>query len=162
MAEQANPDFKYIVRIANTDLKGEQEIEPALAGVKGIGIRTAGILAARAGVPRYGKVGNLTDEQVNRLQEIIDTLADIAPHWMLNRVRDRDTGEDTHLIGAELEGKKRDDLNRLKKIQSFRGIRHATGQKVRGQRSRSNGRSGLAVGVIKQKIEGQAPAEKKD
>ncbi|MHB8605036.1 MAG: 30S ribosomal protein S13 [Thermoplasmatota archaeon] len=163
MAENPNPDFKYIVRIANTDLKGEQEIEPGLANIKGIGIRTAGIIATKAGVPRYGKVGDLTDAQIAKLADLVAQLPENAPHWMLNRVRDLESGEDTHVIGAELEGKKRDDLNRLKKIQAYRGVRHATGQKVRGQRSRSNGRTGLTVGVIKQKIqEGGAKKEEKE
>lgn len=150
MAEK-NPDFKYIVRVADTDLNGEHQLEVELAKVKGIGIRTAGILAERAGVPRYGKTGDLTDAQIAKLQESIDAITEIVPTWMLNRRRDLETGDDLHLHGTDLEGKKRDDLNRLKKIRSYRGLRHENGQKVRGQRSRSNGRTGLTVGVIKNK-----------
>jgi len=150
MADQKD-DFKYIVRIANTDLDGNDQVEVGLAGVKGIGIRTAALVAEKAGVPRYMKVGNLSDEQVNALAGAVDQLAEIAPTWMLNRQKEIESGEDLHVIGSELEGKRRDDLNRLKKIQSYRGIRHGSGQKVRGQRSRSNGRTGLTMGVIKKK-----------
>ena len=150
MAEK-NPDFKYIVRLADTDLNGEHQLEAELAKVKGIGIRTAGIIAERSGVPRYGKTGDLTDAQVAKLQESIDQITEIVPTWMLNRRRDLETGEDLHLHGTDLESKKRDDLNRLKKIRSYRGLRHENGQKVRGQRSRSNGRTGLTIGVIKNK-----------
>ena len=44
-----------------------------------------------------------------------------------------------------------DDINRMKKIKSYKGIRHASGHKVRGQRTYSNGRRGLALGVSKRK-----------
>jgi small subunit ribosomal protein S13 len=146
---EENPDFKYIVRIANSDLDGKYQVIPALAQVKGLGIRTAAVVAQRAGVNPYQKIGNLSDADVSKLQESVDTLVESVPQWMLNRRKDVDTGDDTHLIGSDVEIKLRDDLNRLKKIRSYRGLRHESGQKVRGQRSRSNGRTGLTLGVQK-------------
>ncbi|HOW33966.1 MAG TPA: 30S ribosomal protein S13, partial [Methanoregulaceae archaeon] len=44
-----------------------------------------------------------------------------------------------------------EDINLLRKIRCYRGIRHETGQKVRGQRTKSTGRTGLTVGVKKKK-----------
>lgn len=155
---EENPDFKYIVRVANTDLDGKYQVIPAIAMVKGLGIRTAAIVATRANVNAYQKIGNLTDEEVTRLQEAVEGLADNVPAWMLNRRKDVDTGDDNHIIGSDVEIKLRDDLNRLKKIRTYRGVRHESGQKVRGQRSRSNGRTGLTLGVQKQKQ--QQPASK--
>jgi len=153
MAKQTeeNPDFKYIVRVANTDLDGKYQVIPALAQVKGLGIRTAAIVAERAGVNAYQKIGNLSDEDVGKLQEAVEGLDEALPVWMLNRRKDIDTGENAHLIGTDVEIKLRDDLNRLKKIRTYRGLRHETGQKVRGQRSKSNGRTGLTLGVQKKK-----------
>lgn len=148
---EENPDFKYIVRVANTDLDGKYQVIPAIAMVKGLGIRTAAIVAARANVNAYQKIGNLKDDEVARLQDAVDGLAENIPAWMLNRRKDIDTGEDAHLIGSDVEIKLRDDLNRLKKIRTYRGVRHEGGQKVRGQRSKSNGRTGLTLGVQKQK-----------
>lgn len=148
---EENPDFKYIVRVANTDLDGKFQVIPAIAIVKGLGLRTAAIVAARAGVNAYQKIGNLSDGDVAKLQDSVDTLADNIPPWMLNRRKDIDTGDDNHLIGSDVDIKLRDDLNRLKKIRTYRGDRHERGQKVRGQRSRSNGRTGLTLGVQKQK-----------
>ena len=148
---EENPDFKYIVRVANTDLDGKYQVIPAIAMVKGLGIRTAAIVATRANVNAYQKIGNLSDDEIARLQEAVEGLAENVPAWMLNRRKDVDTGEDNHLIGSDVEIKLRDDLNRLKKIRTFRGVRHESGQKVRGQRSRSNGRTGLTLGVQKQK-----------
>ena len=156
--EQENPDFKYIVRVANTDLDGKFQVIPAIAIVKGLGLRTAAVVAARAGVNPYQKIGNLSDEDVLKLQESVDNLAEVLPAWMLNRRKDIDTGEDGHLIGSDVEIKLRDDLNRLKKIRTYRGVRHEGGQKVRGQRSRSNGRTGLTLGV--QKTKQAQPANK--
>lgn len=151
MADQENPDFKYIVRIANTDLDGKYQVIPALAVVKGLGLRTAAIVANRAGVNAYQKIGNLSDGDVELLQTEVEKLVDDLPSWMLNRRKDVDTGEDLHLIGSDLDQKLRDDLNRLKKIRTTRGVRHETGQKVRGQRSKSNGRTGLTLGVQRKK-----------
>lgn len=151
MADQENPDFKYIVRIANTDLDGKRQTAVALAVVKGVGVRLGAIVCERAGVPRYGRIGDLSDEQVQQLDDMVGKLPEIVPGWMLNRQRDRESGEDLHHHGSDLEIQRRDDINHLKKIQTFRGIRHGSGQKVRGQRSRSNGRTGMTMGVIKKK-----------
>lgn len=151
MADQENPDFKYIVRVANTDLDGKYHVVPALSIVKGLGLRTAAIVAAKAGVNPYQKIGDLSDEDVTKLQQTLEGIQETLPAWMLNRRKDIDTGDDVHLIGSDLDMKLRDDFNRLKKIRSYRGIRHEENQKVRGQRSRSNGRSGLTLGVQRKK-----------
>ena len=158
---EENPDFKYIVRIANTDLDGKYQIIPAIAQVKGLGLRTAAIVASRSGINPYQKIGNLSDEQVVKLQETVDGIEEGLPAWMLNRRKDIDSGEDGHLIGTDIETRLRDDLNRLKKIRTYRGLRHEGGQKVRGQRSRSNGRTGLTLGVMKQKVQ-QPAGDKKE
>lgn len=148
-----NPDFKYIVRVANTDLDGKYQVIPALARVRGLGDRTAAVLAAKSGVDPYRRIGDLSDEDVAKLQETVDTLVETAPAWMLNRRKDVESGEDQHLIGSDGDLRLRDDLNRLKKIRSYRGVRHESGQKVRGQRSKSNGRTGLTLGVQRKKVQ---------
>lgn len=154
-----NPDFKYIVRVANTDLDGKYQVIPALAMVRGLGLRTAAVVAEKAGVNAYQKIGDLSDADVLKLQSSVEGLEEVLPLWMLNRRKDVDTGEDKHLIGTDVEIKLRDDLNRLKKIRTYRGLRHEGGQKVRGQRSKSNGRTGLTLGV-QRKTQGAAPAKK--
>lgn len=144
---EENPDFKYIVRIANTDLDGKYQVIPAIAAVRGLGIRTAAVVATKAGVDPYRKLGDLSDEDITKLQGAVENIGEVLPSWMLNRRKDVETGEDGHLIGTDVEIKLRDDLNRLKKIRTYRGLRHEGGQKVRGQRSKSNGRTGLTLGV---------------
>ena len=69
----------------------------------------------------------------------------------MNRRKDCYTGKDLHLIGADIDLTKREDINRLKKIRAYRGIRHELGLPVRGQRTRANGRRGLALGVSRRR-----------
>jgi len=151
MENTENPDFKHIVRIANTDLPGKQSVNYALTNIKGVGFRMATFIAKSAGIPLKAKIGDLSDEDITTIAETLEDIEETSPVWMRNRVHDYDTGEDIHLYSSEMEMTQREDLNKLRKIRCYRGVRHETGQKVRGQRSRSNGRSGLAMGVHKKK-----------
>lgn len=148
-AEGQSPDFRYIVRIANTDLDGNRFIVYALTGIKGIGIRLAEAITDLVEIPRSEKIGNLPEEKVAEIEQVLGNLAEYTPAWVMNRQKDWETGDDLHVFGSELDLKLRDDINLMKKIRCYRGIRHEQGQKVRGQRTRSNGRSGLTVGVTK-------------
>lgn len=144
-------DFRYIVRLANTDIDGEKGVEIALQGVKGVGVRAAEIIVKKAGVPRLDKIGTLDDSEIDRLKDLIQSYGEYAPMWALNRQNDYETGEDLHIIGVDLEMIRKDDVNRLKMIRSYRGIRHENGYKVRGQRTRCNGRTGLTLGVSRRR-----------
>jgi small subunit ribosomal protein S13 len=157
---EENPDFKYIVRIANTNIDGNFTIAQGLTAIKGIGIRLATVIADKLELKRSNKVGDLSDDEVERISNAVENLKDDVPSWMLNRQKDIDTGENLHIISAEIALMFRDDLNRLKKIRCYRGIRHEQGQKVRGQRTRANGRSGMTVGVQRKRVQQQAQKKK--
>ncbi|MCD6461289.1 MAG: 30S ribosomal protein S13 [Thermoplasmata archaeon] len=144
-------DFKYIVRIANTDLDGERPLGLALTSIKGIGRRTALSIIRATGLDPRMRIGDISEEQEELLKKEIGALSGSLPVWFLNRRRDYDTGEDIHLVGTDLDTVRKDDINRMKKIRCYRGIRHETGQKVRGQRTRSNGRTGLTLGVSRKR-----------
>ncbi|UCH90310.1 MAG: 30S ribosomal protein S13 [Thermoplasmata archaeon] len=159
--EEEDEDFKYIVRIANTDLDGHKTVEWGLTGITGIGSRLAVILADSAGIPRDIKMGKLTDEQVEVLEKRVKEIPDIMPPWLTNRQKDSISGDDTHIFGPDIQLVWRDDVNRLKMIRCYRGIRHEQGQKVRGQRTRANGRSGVTVGVVKKAVRQKQAADKK-
>lgn len=160
--EGASEDFRYIVRLANTDLAGARPVIYALRGVKGIGSRVANVVADLAGVPRHEPIGNLTEAQTEKLKEVLADLPERAPHWIVNRPRDWETGTDLHLYGADVDLRRRDDINRMRMIRCYKGIRHERGQKVRGQRTRSNGRTGLTVGVVKKTALAAAKAAAKE
>ncbi|MCJ2563685.1 MAG: 30S ribosomal protein S13 [Thermoplasmata archaeon] len=148
-SDKEDSEFKYIVRIMNTDLQGEKPVVVALPGVKGVGVRTAEIIVDQLELDRRARIGDLPDDKIEEIEKILKELPDVVPPWLLNRRKDLETGEDHHRIGPELGIGLRDDINMMRKIRCYRGIRHETGQKVRGQRTRSNGRSGLTVGVMK-------------
>ena len=148
-SDKEDSEFKYIVRIMNTDLQGEKSVVVALRGVKGVGVRTAEILVDRLELDRRARIGDLPDDKIEEIEKTLKELPDVVPPWLLNRRKDLETGEDHHRIGPELDMSLRDDINMMRKIRCYKGIRHETGQKVRGQRTRSNGRSGLTVGVMK-------------
>ena len=63
-----------------------------------------------------------------------------------------------HMIGVDLTVKNRQDVDNMIRIQAWRGHRHQYGQKVRGQRTRSTGRTGATMGVMKKSAEAQAKA----
>lgn len=144
-------DFRYIVRIADTDLDGHYPIPLALTQIKGIGIRVATAITDILGYERTKPIGEISEEDAEKIEEILKNLPQHLPSWMLNHRREMFTGKDMHFYSTNLGMKIRDEINLLKKIRCYRGIRHEQGQKVRGQRTRSNGRTGMTVGVIRRK-----------
>ena len=109
-------------------------------------------LIAELGLDPGRPAGELDDNDVARLEEAVTGAAQRVPGWLTNRQRDYDSGEDLHEVSIDLQLTREEDINRLKKIKSYRGVRHASGHKVRGQRTYSNGRRGLALGVSRKKI----------
>ena len=144
-------DIKYFVRISNTDLDGTKSVRVALTGIAGVGRHAAEIIARRADVGARETMGRLDDDSIERLRGSVDTYAGVVPTWMLNRTKDVYTGEPRHILGTDLAITHDEDINLLRKIRCYRGIRHETGQKVRGQRTKSTGRTGATVGVRRKK-----------
>jgi small subunit ribosomal protein S13 len=113
-----------------------------------------------AAVDPHEMIGNIPEATVDGLETVLGALPEKLPPWMLNHPVDYITGEAHHLVGADLETARRDDVNQMKMIRSYRGVRHERGQKVRGQRTRSNGRTGMAAGVLKKDAKAAAAAAK--
>ena len=153
-------DFKYIVRIVNSDLDGTKPTFIAIQGVKGVGARVADVICRRAAVDRTAKIGTLPDSKIDEMEKLISSYSEYAPVWAVNRQHDVESGADLHIVGVDLEIMRKDDINRMKMVRSYKGVRHETGQKVRGQRTRSNGRTGLTLGVMRQKLAQQAAGAK--
>ncbi len=147
--EELGDDFSYIVRLRNTDLDGLKRLSTALTSIRGIGSRTANTICRISGLSANQVTGNLTQEEQELLRATIEEYAMKAPLWMLNRQWDKESGDELHLFGQDLKLTNNDDVTKLRSIKTYRGIRHANRQKVRGQRGRSNGRGGLTLGVKK-------------
>ncbi|WP_290816255.1 30S ribosomal protein S13 [Halovivax sp.] len=149
-------DLRYFVRIGQTDLDGTKSVERSLIELKGIGRRTARHIANEAGVDRTATFGALDDETIDEVVELVEGLADEVPDWMTNRPTDFYTGETTHETGNDLELTRQQDINRMKMIDSYKGVRHKRGQKVRGQRTKSTGRTEGTIGVNVEQIREEA------
>ena len=145
-------DFRYIVRIANTDVAGEKTLARGLTSIKGIGTHMSILIIDMTGLDRNLKMGNLTDAQIETIKEALENATNTAPKWMLNHRKDIETGKDIHLMGGEIDIRLRDEINIMKKIRSYKGIRHERGLAVRGQRTRANNRKGLTLGVSKKRV----------
>ena len=147
--EELGDDFSYIIRLRNTDLDGLKRLSAALTSINGIGARTAATICRLSALSPGQLTGKLTPEEQELLRNTIEEYAMNAPLWMLNRQWDKETGDELHLFGQDLQLTHKDDITKLRSIKTYRGIRHANRQKVRGQRGRSNGRGGLTLGVKK-------------
>lgn len=160
-------EFRGIVRVAGKDIKGELPLPLALNIIKGIGDNLADSIATTAAgelrVPKKEKIGNLNDQQLKQLEDIIfhPEKHDI-PTWTLNRQHDPSSGESRHLVMSDLDFQKKQDIEAMKNVRSYRGIRHMYGLPVRGQRTRTMGRKGMTLGVIKKKEQPAKAGEKKE
>jgi small subunit ribosomal protein S13 len=150
--EDADEDLRYFVRIGGTDLDGTKSVERALAGMDGIGRRSARIIAESVGVDRHETLGRLDDDVIDDLVETVEGYGGEIPTWLTNRRKDFFSGEDRHIVGNDVELARQQDVNRMQKIGSYKGIRHRRGQKVRGQRTKSTGRTEGTVGVNVERI----------
>lgn len=143
-------ELKYFVRIANTDLDGNKPLLQSLTKIKGINFMFANAVCNATGISKIKKTGYLTDEESGRIDEAIREPAKFKlPSWLFNRKKDPEDGTDKHLLGATLTFAQENDIKMMKKIKSYKGIRHMLGLPVRGQRTRSNFRrnKGKVLGV---------------
>mgnify|MGYP001558324631 CR=1 FL=1 len=144
--------FIQLVRIMQTDIPGNKKILVGLTLIKGISWSFSNAICRKLKMNIDKKIGELSKEEIQEITKFMQNPE--LPHFLLNRRKDFETGKDSHLTGADLELKNEFDIRRLKKIRSFRGLRHATGQPTRGQRTRSHFRARgkkKTIGVKKSK-----------
>merc|ERR1711872_329324 len=111
-----------------------------------------GLCLKKADIPLTRRAGELSEEEVEKLVTIVQNPRQYKiPDWFLNGQRDIKDGKTTQVMANILDNKLREDLERLKKIRSHRGLRHYCGLRVRGQRTKTTGRKGRSVGVSKKK-----------
>jgi small subunit ribosomal protein S13 len=109
-----------MARIAGVDLPREKRVEVALTYIYGIGLHTSQQLLARTQVNPDTRVRDMTDDEVNRLRDIID-----------KEMR----------VEGDLRREVSMNIKRLTDIGSYRGLRHRRGMPTRGQRTRTNART---------------------
>ena len=165
MSSPQASEFRYLVRVKGKDLDGRKKAVAALADLKGVGYNFAQAVVSEVGIDPKMRFGQLSESQVKEIERVLsDPSALKVPQWAFNRKRDPESGETKQLIGSDLDLANKADVERERNIQSWRGVRHGLGLKVRGQRTRTTGRKGKTVGVRKATLQAAAaakPAEEK-
>ena len=143
-------EFRHIVRIAGKDIPGTKKTIIGISQIKGMGYNFAKAILDVLKINPNSNVGFLTESQVVEIEKAMKNPASVnIPPWFLNRRKDMDTGNNLHLITSDIDFNVRNDIEREKNMNGWRGFRHTYGLKVRGQRTRTTGRKGGAVGVRK-------------
>ena len=107
-----------MARIAGVNVPTDKRIEVGLTYVFGIGPSTARETLAKAGVDPDTKVKDLTDDEVIKLRDAVES----------------------HAVEGDLRRERSQNVKRLMEIGSYRGLRHRRGLPVRGQRTKTNAR----------------------
>lgn len=109
-----------MARISGVDLPRDKRVEVGLTYIYGIGLHTSQKLLERTAISPDTRVKDLTDDEVNRLREIID-----------KEMR----------VEGDLRREVSLNIKRLVDIGSYRGLRHRRNLPTRGQRTRTNART---------------------
>ncbi len=152
-------EFRHLVRIAGKDLEGNKKLIVALSDIRGVGNNFAATVIKKLGIDPRVRLGTLSEDQVHDVERALQNAATSAlPQWYYNRRKDPETGETKQLLGSDLDFVIKNDIDAERNVQSWRGIRHGLGLKVRGQRTRTTGRKGRTVGVRKAVLQAAAKA----
>ncbi|MBD3193512.1 MAG: 30S ribosomal protein S13 [Candidatus Lokiarchaeota archaeon] len=157
----ANFREQVFFRKLRTRVDGNAKVEYGLTQIKGVGKRFAQAVVRSANVDPSLRIGAIPEKDLNQLEEIIMNPEGHLPHFLLNRRKDLVRGSDRHILSNELEITVKRDIDRMKRMKSYKGIRHQRGLKVRGQRTKSTGRHGLVIGVQRKKLRQQLAKKKK-
>jgi small subunit ribosomal protein S13 len=106
-------------RIAGIDIPDHKKLLFALQYIYGIGPKVAGDIIAKTRTNPDKRARDLTTDEINRIQAALDEF----------------------MVEGDLRRAVSDNVSRLRRIKSYRGMRHAAGLPVRGQRTRSNART---------------------
>ena len=147
-----------IIRILQTDIPGASNIYTGLTRIKGVSWSISNAVCILNKFDKKRKIESLTKDEIQKIEETLKKSE--FPKFLLNRRKDFISGIDSHIIGNTLDLTEELDIKRLKKIRSFRGLRHATGQPTRGQATRSHFRTNRKRGVgLKTKKTGDKPVK---
>ena len=138
-----------LIRIMSTDIPGSRNVYVGLTKIKGVSFAISNAVCHILKMNKLKKISELSKEEIDLISDTIKNLN--VPEFMKNRRFDFETGKTRHLSMTDWDLSKEFDIKRLKKIKSYKGIRHSYGLPVRGQRTKSHfrkhGGKGKAVGV---------------
>lgn len=140
-----------VVRILSKDIDGRLKVYPGLTKIRGISWSFSNAICRGLNINRNKKISELTPEEIEKISNFVKNPN--LPEFLMNRRNDFSSGKTGHLHGVDLELRTEFDIKRLKKIKSYRGLRHASGQPTRGQRTKAHFRKNKLKGVgIKKKM----------
>ena len=153
---------EVLIRVFATDIPGNFSLYHGLTRVKGLSWAMSNAICNSINLDKNKKMQELTEKDIEMITNFVKSPK--VPEWLLNRRKDEETGETKHLLTSDLEMAKEFDIRKMKKMKSYKGWRHAMGQPVRGQRTKSHFRKGGAMGVQKSKAKpgAAAPAPAKE
>ena len=109
-----------MARIAGINIPLNKRVEIGLTYIYGIGRPTSNEILAQLGIEQDRKVRDLTDDEVSKLRDIIDS---------------------EHTVEGDLRRERSQNVKRLMEIGCYRGLRHRRGLPVRGQNTKTNART---------------------
>ena len=109
-----------MARISGVNIPDSKRVEVALTYIFGVGLTRSQAVLKQAGINPDTRVKNLNENELNRIREIL---------------------EKNYKIEGDLRREVVQNINRLKEVGSYRGIRHKLGLPVRGQRTKTNSRT---------------------
>ena len=137
--EKQKEQMQNLVRVAGADLKANNSLFVGLTKISGVSFMFANAICKVLDLKKSMKVSELDDSSITRIEQVVENpLKFNFPSWLLNRRRDPETGEDKHLSLSDVKFIKENDIKLMKKIKSYKGMRHQWGLPVRGQRTKSN------------------------
>jgi len=129
-------DDVTLVRVLGKDIRGDKKVFAALTQIRGISWAVSNAACKILGLDRRKRIQDVKEEEMNKIEEFVKNPG--IPAFMKNRQKDFDDGDDKHISGVDLKMRHDFDIKRLRKIKSYKGIRHAANLPVRGQRTKAN------------------------
>ncbi len=150
--EKNQHDDVRLIRIAAKDIFGNKKVYTGLTEIKGISWMFSNAICRNLKLDKLKRIDELTQEEIKAIESFISHPESPVLPFLKNRQKDKDSGKDKHLVGADLDLQKEFDIKSMKRMKSYKGIRHTLGQPVRGQRTKSHFRKNKSKsGGIKKK-----------
>ncbi|HDL02401.1 MAG TPA: 30S ribosomal protein S13 [Candidatus Pacearchaeota archaeon] len=134
--KQKKEEHVVLVRVLGKDIRGDIKINSALTKINGISWGLSNAVCKILGLDRTRYIQDFSKDELKTIEDFMKDPK--VPAFLKNRRNDLETGNDLHISGVDLKLVKEFDLKRMKKIKSYKGIRHTVGLPVRGQRTKGN------------------------
>ena len=141
-----------LVRILGKDIRGDIKIKSALTKIDGSSWAISNAVCKILELDQDKMIQEFSKDELSRIEDFMKTPK--LPVFLKNRRNDLDSGDDLHISGVDLKFRKEFDLKRMKKIKSYKGVRHNVGLPVRGQRTKANFRRNRKPSVAAAKKKG--------